>query len=213
MPDDKLTPPPGITCVRCLTHGHHAKAVEYVEKLDGNGLEALCLFCRDGDPCEGCERHDKENMEELKRLARTAPTVTLQSKPLVSMKVVDVAHVKEKAVDKQCPLEKVGVSIPEALKMFKSGTSIEDLAKHYKIPVWRFWQSAKWNAAKKGIGQPAPERKERKPYTRKSNGDAKVAGGGFRHTLLAVKADFLMRKEELDKALASVDYLLARYPE
>jgi hypothetical protein len=51
-------PPAGVECVRCLLNGHHMKAIEYVQvddPLPGEyEIQALCMFCRDMDPCPKC---------------------------------------------------------------------------------------------------------------------------------------------------------------
>lgn len=215
MPVEQLVPPEGITCVRCLEHGHHMKAIEYVQSEDGNKLEPLCCFHRDSDPCPGCVARDKEAKE---READEAKRVPAYAKPLPAGKPVAIQKrvaqlSKGKTMD---PLEKVGVSIPEALKLFKGGMGAEELAKHFKVPVWRFNQSAMWKAAKKGVDQPAPPRKMGRGRPSKCASvqiAAVLVKPQFRATLLAVKADFEAQLAQLQQAMTSVDALLARYPE
>jgi hypothetical protein len=216
MPVDKLVPPDGITCVRCLEHGHHGQvAVEYVEKVDGNGLEALCVYCRDSDDCPGCAALDKENMGELKRLAKTVP-LPVTGKDL---KAADFAHPKESGYEvfdreaRMDPLEKVGVSIPEALKLFKQGHTVKQLAGHFKVPAWRFQQSAVWTAARKGISQPAPGRKERKPHTRKTEPaePEKIASTG--NQIAALRAHIAAKVEAWQNVLKALDAAMLTFPE
>jgi hypothetical protein len=240
MPVEQLVPPDGITCVRCLEHGHHMKAIEYVQSEDGNNLDPLCAWHRDNDPCPGCVARDKEakeiSAETAKRkfqehrtaMQKAAPVTAPPEPPLTASAFTYTPDPNEHvAIPKpikeivknmlQDPLDKAGVSIPEALKMFKAGTSIEDLAKHFKVPTWRFWQSAKWTAAKKGISQPAPERKERKPYTRKAVQSERRQPGDrrrpIRATLLDVKAEIESDIADLQEVLKLCDVALARYPE
>lgn len=246
MPVEQIVPPEGITCVRCLEHSHSMKAIEYVQSEDGNKLEPLCCFHRDSDPCPGCVVRDKEAKEreadEAKRVpayAKPLPAgkpVAIQKRVAQPVAGEDLKAdaftyhedpneevripkpVKEilskgKTMD---PLEKVGVSIPEALKLLRGGMGAEELAKHFKVPVWRFNQSAMWKAAKNGVDQPAPPRKmgRGRPSKRASVQIAAVlVKPQFRATLLAVKADFEAQLAQLQQAMTSVDALLARYPE
>jgi hypothetical protein len=67
-----VAPAPGVECAECMNHGHHAKAVEYVDTLkdaESGAVEvvAMCIFHRDLDPCPGCEANDKERKELQKR--------------------------------------------------------------------------------------------------------------------------------------------------
>lgn len=61
-------PAPGVECVPCLAHGHHAKAIEYVDELvdpekgDDVHKVAMCLFHRDGESCPGCDAKDNDRV-------------------------------------------------------------------------------------------------------------------------------------------------------
>jgi hypothetical protein len=53
-------PAPDVMCAPCAKNGHRVQAVEYVPAFDADAPpEPQCVFCRDDDPCPGCETAQK----------------------------------------------------------------------------------------------------------------------------------------------------------
>ena len=145
-------------------HIHHTACKMYRRYPAPPQGSAGCTCEEIAERQQAAEVQKKKNMIEARK-RHVAP-------------VPAVKQVVEPRKPEAPPMSEFGkLNLEEALRLYKEGKSINEIAALFKVPVWHFYQSQAWKKMKEGVVRDAPVRAERsKPDARHSpNKTPKVA--------------------------------------
>jgi len=207
-------PASGVECIECLKHGHHAKAIEYVDVLKdaesgATELVALCVFHRDLDNCPGCVANDKDQAQR----ERMRPAASLSKKEKAINKVVTetIAKIESEAPPKKAspmsdPLE--GIDLDKALALRRSGLSTIAVAKKMNVKPWHFQQSNRWKELTKDLPHPNAGKRD-KTFNKVRPVATTPKANSINGPLKAMREDALEKIAKLQELVTAIDRVLA----
>jgi len=215
-----VAPAPGVECSECLTHGHHMKAIEYVDTLEDaeagtTKTVPLCLFCRDTTPCPGCAANDKERKDLLARVGGPEPPP--RKKLIVKReKQPDVVPADSEPIREE-PMPKNAralddATIDKAIALRKDGLSTSKIAAKLNVKAYRLYQSSRFQTETRSLPHPNALRTERTHNKARSPRGAVATAlkpAAVDAPLKAMREDCLEKIAKLQELVDAIDRVLA----
>jgi hypothetical protein len=199
-------PAEGVECIECLKHGHHAKAIEYVEqvdfKKDTRENVALCEWCRDGDPCPGCQANDRDKAErdadakkrlQPKEVKKTHEPVAASPK---EVKTMTTPNLDDSTIDK-------------AIELRKGGFSTVKVAEKLEIKSYRLYQCTRYMSETRALPHPNSLKSEKTADKARPSRPPVPKTGAISGALLEMREDAVAKIAKLQDLVNAIDRVLA----